>query len=138
MRRPYEKHGMRGTPIYCAWQNMTARSTPGTAAQKNVPSFVGINHDPRWDTFSLFYKDMGGTWFPGACLARYGDSGNYTKDNCRCVTKAQNARDRIKHFTTDGRPGVDAARENGIPINTYGVRVARGWSIDEAAGVVSR
>lgn len=126
---------MYRTSIYIAWQNMLARSTPGSAIQRYTPSYVGVSRDPRWEQFSAFYEDMGETYFEGACLARFGDTGDYTKDNARWVTKAQNARDRIKHFTTDGRPGIDVARENNIPINTYGTRIARGWPVDKAAGL---
>jgi hypothetical protein len=136
-RRPREYHGMTGTPVYQAWQNMLARSTPGSAIQGDTPSYVGVGRDPRWESFTEFYADMGGTHFPGAALARYGDTGDYTPSNCRWVTKAQNARDRIKHFTSDGVPGVDAAEANGVPRGTFDARISRGWSVDRAAGVLS-
>ena len=137
MRRPREQHGMTGTPIYQAWQNMLARSTPGSAMQRYVPSYQGVGRSQRWESFTGFVEDMGGSHFPGACLARYGDTGDYTPENCRWLTKADNARDRTKLFTSDGRPGVEAARANGVPQGTFAGRVARGLSVDEAAGVAS-
>lgn len=138
MRRPRERHGMTGTPLYQAWQNMIARTTPGSAQQQGT-SYEGVNRDPRWESFTQFQEDMGSSHFPGACLARYGDSGDYTLDNCRWVTKAENARDRTKHFTSDGRPAVEVAEENGIPRPTfYKHLLYSGWSADEAAGVVAR
>lgn len=135
VRRPRENHGMTKTPIYLAWQNMLSRTTPGSAHQRTYPSYVGVQHDTRWDAFGAFYEDMGATYFEGACLARYGDTGDYTPSNCRWVTKAENARDKIKHFTRDGRPGIDVARANGVPLGTYGTRIAKGWSVDEAVKV---
>jgi hypothetical protein len=135
MRRKREVHGMTHSPIYSAWQNMIARTTPGSAQQQNVPSYQGVDRDPRWDSFKAFYEDMWPSYFPGAALARLHDQGDYVPGNCRWVTKAENARERAKHFTSDGRLGIDVARENGVPVNTYGVRIARGWTVDRAAGV---
>lgn len=122
---------MSKTPIYQCWQNMIARTTPGHAQHERY--YQGVKRDPKWDSFTGFFNDMGATYFEGAALARLWDIGHYTKDNARWVTKAQNARDRAKYFASDGRPGVDVARENGVPLGTYGVRIARGWSVDRAA-----
>lgn len=129
---------MTRTPIYMAWQNMLSRTTPGSAHQRAYPTYVGVQRDPRWDTFGAFFEDMGATYFPGACLARYGDAGDYTPDNCRWLTKAGNARDKGKHYTSDGRLGVDVARENGVPLGTYGPRIAKGWSVDDAVKVAAK
>jgi hypothetical protein len=125
--------------LYQAWQNMVSRTTPGSAHQRAYPSYIGVQRDPRWESFTTFRDDMGTAHFPGACLARYGDSGDYTPDNCRWTTKTENARDRIKHFTSSGRPALDVARENGIAPGTfYKHLLYAGWSADEAAGVVAR
>jgi len=127
---------MTRTPIYLAWQNMLARTTPGSAQQRNYPGYIGVGRDPRWEQFTAFLSDMGDKWFPGACLARHGDRGDYTASNCRWLSKADNARDKGKHYTSDGRLGVDVARENGVPLGTYGPRIAKGWSVDDAVKVV--
>jgi hypothetical protein len=88
------KHGMVGHPGYESWRNMVARTTPGSSAQRNRPTYVGVQRDPRWASFEEFWADMGQTWFEGAVLGRYGDRGNYTPTNCRWITKAENGRER--------------------------------------------
>lgn len=88
------KHGMKGHPGYESWRNMIARTTEGGSAQRNRPNYVGVSHDPAWDSFEQFWSDMGPTWFDGAVLGRYGDRGDYTPSNCRWITKAENNREK--------------------------------------------
>lgn len=133
MRRKRTVHGESKTRLYECWQNMLARTTPGSAQQKYTPSYEGVGRDPKWDSFLGFKEDMGDTYFPGAALARLGDTGNYTASNCRWVTKADNAKERTKHFTSDGRPAVDVAVENGVPRGTFYNRILyKGYTVDEA------
>lgn len=88
---------MSDTRIYSCWEAMKQRSTPGSSAQRDVPSYQGVSRDPRWNSFEAFYEDMGPTYFEGAVLARYKDQGDYTPNNCRWVTKADNNREKWGH-----------------------------------------
>lgn len=135
-----EAHGMTGTPIYEIWSSMVQRSTPGSYAQRRHPTYVGVGRDPRWDSFTAFYEDMGASYFPGAALARHGDTGDYRASNVRWLTPSENTREmsrtpRIKHRTVDGRPAIDVAREHDIDPSTLRRRIASGWSVDVAATV---
>lgn len=137
MRRIREVHGMSKTPIYQCWQNMISRTTPGHV-QNGRNNYEGVLRDPKWDSFTGFYDDMGESYFTGAVLARVGDKGDYSPRNARWVTKADNARERAKHYTRDGRLGVDVARELGVPLGSYGNRIAEGYSVEEALGLEGR
>lgn len=129
-------HGMCDTPIYRCWQGMLARSTPGSRRDRESPTYQGIGRDPRWDTFEAFYADMGDTYFKGAVLARYGDTGDYTPKNARWITRGENSREmqeRRMLRMSDGRFGRDVAQANGIAPQVFVNRVQRGWTVDDAA-----
>lgn len=78
---------MSKTPFYASWRDAKTRSaqTEGTYAD------VGMS--PRWAAFENFRDDMLATWFPGAVLGRYGDTGDYEPGNCRWITRAENNRE---------------------------------------------
>lgn len=85
-------HHGTGTPFYKCWQNMRTR------AKK-----VGI--DPRWVTFEGFAANpptagaspidgIERNYEPGLCLARTGDVGPYSPENCRWDTRSNNSREQ--------------------------------------------
>ena len=86
MRR--SKHGMHGTPLYKAWENMRQRVTNAD----RYPTYVGVQCDERWATFQGFLDNQpaGRTFELGLCLARFGDQGDYTPENARWLTRAEN------------------------------------------------
>jgi hypothetical protein len=89
------KHGQSYEPIYRSWYNMKTRSGPNYT----IGHYAGVGRDPRWDKFANFFEDMGDSWFPGAVISRIGDEGDYSKDNCRWITKAENAREATETRT---------------------------------------
>lgn len=134
----WRTHGASSEPWFHNWLSMLARSTPGTATQQQNPTYIGVGHDPRWENPYEFGKDMGDSYFPHACLARYGDKGDYTKDNCRWLTRAENTREGMERKMirlTDGRFGIDVARENGISRQVFNSRIRTGWSPEDASTV---
>ena len=42
-----------------------------------------------------FAADMADGYFPGAVLSRVGDQGDYTRANCRWLTKSENSKERF-------------------------------------------
>jgi hypothetical protein len=120
-------HGMARTGIYRSW---TSANNKGRAGRCE-----------HWDTYQNFHDDMHDTWFEGAVLARYGDTGIYEPGNCRWLTNSENSREMHElsgkmHMCSDGRFGAEVAKENGISSNTFCHRVlSYGWPVDEACTV---
>lgn len=88
-------HHQSGTSLYQCWKDMKRRSTEGSAYHARRPTYVGVRRDPRWDDFEAFAADMADGYFPGAVLSRVGDQGDYTRANCRWLTKSENSKERF-------------------------------------------
>jgi hypothetical protein len=120
-------HGMTDTGVYRSWVATIKKGRAGRCE--------------HWDTYKNFHTDMHDTWFQGAVLARYGDSGIYEPGNCRWLTREENVRERHElsgemYMCSDGRFGADVAEENGIAPNTFHMRVYKyGWTVDEACTI---
>lgn len=140
VREVCETHGMTGTRQYYSWASMVQRSREGSSIQKAAPSYVGVQRDPKWDTFEGFWEDMGPTYFDGAVLSRVGDTGDYTMDNCVWVSRGKNARQARENSgrmrkTSWGTFVVDEARSHGILARTVLLRIQRGWFVDDACTI---
>lgn len=99
-RATHTTHGQAQTPLYKVWENMRQR----TSGSPRYPTYAGVRCDPRWDTFLGFvlHPPLGHNPFgadhdfyePGLCLTRAGDSGDYTPENTRWLTRSENAREQ--------------------------------------------
>lgn len=87
-------HGMSNTPIYRTWRGMRKRCDyPKTNGYANYGG-RGITYDPRWASFETFLADMGDKPSQRHELDRIDTDGNYCKENCRWVTRSENALNR--------------------------------------------
>jgi len=87
------------------------------------------------------YGSIGADGTARVIQGRYGDAGDYCRENVRWQTRGESARESNASRmlrTSGGLFAADVARENGIPRGRWGGRVALGWSIDEAVGLVAR
>lgn len=131
-------HGQTSTPLYRVYYGMRQR-TRGDYHLKPYgrSGYEGVKCDPRWATFEGFLAHPpAGQYEPGKVLARYGDTGDYTPENCRWATKAENSREANEpkmHRMPDGRFALDVARENGITTSAFWDRMQSGWTTTEAA-----
>lgn len=97
-------HGQAGrgreTALWHAWRAMRDRCSTGYADR--YPTYAGVKCDERWSTFEGFRDNQpaGRKFKQGLVLARTGDVGDYSPENCRWATKAENAIESI-----DGRRG---------------------------------
>lgn len=82
----------REHPQYMNWEAMRARVRPSYWVKH--PGYAGVAIDPRWATFPGFLAEPpAGEWAPGRVVARTGDTGDYSPENTRWATKAENARE---------------------------------------------
>lgn len=73
----------------------------------------GITVDASWQTFGNFYLDMFSTWQKGKQIDRIDVNKGYSKENCRWVTRAENAQNRTNNRLT--REQADEIRRRYLP-----------------------
>jgi hypothetical protein len=126
------KHGMHGSPEYRAWQQMRQRcQNPGNQRFDRYGG-RGIKVCPRWDgSFLAFYADMGPRPSPTHSLDRIDNDGDYSPENCRWATRAEQNRNRGDCIILD-HDGMrmtvaEWARHLGINVRTLSLRIEQGW-----------
>lgn len=129
--------------IYGRWKGMRAR-----CYQKNNHHYPryggrGITMCDRWIEpvmgYYNFIDDMGLPPFNGASIDRIDNDGNYSPENCRWATSAEQANNtsRNRLITANGRTQTLSkwAEETRIGHKTISGRLARGWTEDNAVNV---
>jgi hypothetical protein len=125
-------HGMTGHPAHSSWHSMRQRCLNSNAVAYEHYGGRGITVCERWNDFSMFWEDMGPTWFPKATIERRDVNGNYEPSNCRWITqKAQPANTRA-NVRIDSPWGIlhisEVARRCGISLHAFRWRLKRGWT----------
>lgn len=137
------KHGKSSTPEWKAWVAMRRRcydnKQPGWADYGGR----GISVCSRWlgeDGFENFLADMGEKPTPKHQLDRIDVNKDYSPDNCRWVTKAEQNRNQRKTVwcLVDGKKMClsEAARAIGISPNALFQRFYRGNTLPERVKIV--
>lgn len=129
-------HGMGNSPEYTAWQHMRRRcSDPNNADYKNYGA-RGIQVCERWNTFELFYCDMGPRPSLAHSIDRINNDGNYEPNNCRWATCTQQRRNSRSnhHLTFHGETMCicEWAERLGMNRMTLYHRIRRGWNTERA------
>lgn len=122
-------------PIYRVWSNMMTRCYNKKSTKYNYYGGRGIVVCDKWHIFQNFLDDMGDVK-NGMTIDRIDVNGNYCKENCRWVSKKEQANNRRSNrkFIVNGKVMTLAQISESFNIN-YGTlwsRINRGLSIEKS------
>jgi hypothetical protein len=84
------KHGWSRTPTYKTWSSMHGRCEDPRNASYKWYGARGIKVCERWASFENFLADMGERPSMDHQIDRRDSEGDYTPENCRWLTRAEN------------------------------------------------
>lgn len=123
-------HATRKNPsgAYRSWQAMHQRV-------KVSPAYSHVTIDPVWESFEMFYQDMGDRP-KGHSIERVDNSGPYTKGNCVWAdthTQSQNTRN-CTYVTINGETKTinEWCRDKDIGYHLVKQRRRKGMTLEEA------
>lgn len=121
-------------PGYHSWRGMRERClNPNSISYRNYGA-KGIDCDPRWQDFRLFFWDLGPRP-QGYTLERIDNERGYWPDNCCWADRAAQSRNTSRNLNVqiDGQAycAKDAADKLGIHYAIFKLRLNEGWPLDE-------
>lgn len=126
-----------GYKCYSAWQTMKRRCFQ--PSDKAFPNYGarGITVCERWlESYDNFLADMGLPPSLDHQIDRIDNDGPYSPNNCRWVSRVENARNkRSNHIITafgQSKALVEWAQETGLKRETIAMRLSRGATPEEA------
>ena len=140
---PAEHHGKSKTPLYHVWNAMLDR-----CMNKNAKSFDryggrGIKVCDEWFSYSAFEEwALGNGYQCGLEIDRIDNDGDYSPDNCRWITHAENLQNthRRRTIMVGGNEETIAniAHGMGVRYNDVYNLVRRGKNGDEIVSIIQR
>lgn len=131
-----KQHGMRGTPEYVSWQHMKDRCNNPNSQDFHRYGYRGITVSDEWNSFEVFYSDMGPRPSVEHSIERRDNDGNYEKSNCYWATRDEQSRNRRSNvmltFQGETMCMKDLAAKFGIGASCFRKRLLKGWSIERA------
>lgn len=137
LTKGYSK-GAKRIPEHCSFDSMTQRCTNENHHKYPMYGGAGIKICERWsglDGLKNFYEDK----YPrpkGTTLDRIDNNGDYTPENTRWATPAEQATNRGDNIliNINGKSHclAEASRVTGIPRSTLRYRIFNGWGHDLA------
>lgn len=127
------RHGLSKAPEYKIWSCMKARCyNKNNNAYKNYGG-RGICVCKEWKNDPLIFVNwlIGNAWEKGLEIDRRDNNGNYCPENCRIVTRKENANNRrtnvIINVNGEKLTLTQLSEKYNISYNTLQTRRRRGW-----------
>lgn len=118
----------RNSYLYRIWASIKSRCNNDNS---NNYGSRGISYDESWESFDIFYNDMSSSYIDGYEIDRIDVNGNYSKDNCRWISKSENNfNKRLQSNNLTGKSGVSWSKlleKYRCYINSEGVRIELGY-----------
>jgi hypothetical protein len=132
----WRSHGLTGSRIYLAWQNMKKRcDNPNNKSYKNYGG-RGIKYCSKWEVFDGFWEDMKDGYAENLTLDRIDVDGDYCKDNCRWVDRNVQANNMTTNnlITYNGETMTEAefSRKYSLDYELFRHRLQDGWTVERA------
>lgn len=131
------RHGLSGTPEYRAWQLIRLRCTD--PKHRAYPRYGGrgIALWPAWvEDPVAFVAHVGPRPSSEHEIDRIDNDRGYEPGNLRWATRTENSRNRRNNlritYQGETKTRIEWAQRFGIPADTLGERLARGWSVERA------
>jgi len=131
------KHGAWGHPLFNVWKSMMDRCYNPKCDHFHLYGNRAITVCDRWHDVNNFIQDMSDEYRKGLQIDRIDNDGNYFKDNCRWVTRIQQARNKRTNvnLTLNGETHCLSEWSHITGIN-YGTLVERvsvlKWPVEKA------
>jgi hypothetical protein len=129
-------HGKSNSPEYMIWRGMRSRCANPSHKQYADYGERGITICAEWDSFDVFYADMGQRPSPKHTLERKDNNLGYSKDNCKWATWEEQSRNKRSNrlITAFGKTQclVEWSTETGLHVKTISNRIDRGWTVERA------
>lgn len=121
-----QTHGQKHTQEYRAWRNMKLRcSTPSAHGYEHYGG-RGIKVCAEWaSSFEAFISDMGLKPSRLHSIDRIDPDGDYTPENCKWSTKAEQSRNTRNALRFEGKPLAQIAEETGVHYDTLYYRLKK-------------
>ena len=129
-------HKMSGSRIYRIHHDMIQRCKNKQIRGYGAKGVKVCNRWSRKNGFLNFLADMGEPPSEFHELDRIDNDGDYCLENCRWVTRKQNARNRgdnaLLTYNEETRCKIEWSEVYGISPNLINYRLGKGWSIEKA------
>lgn len=137
---PAYKHGMTNTRLFHIYQSLRQRCENKNAA--NYYNYGGKGITQPWNTFDIFYKDMGISYAvhtkkygeKSTSIDRIDNSKSYSKENCRWATPEVQSRNKSTNrfllYKGVSLCYSDWDKKLKLPIGTVAERIKAGWTVE--------